>query len=105
MPSQSRPQSLAVARRWLVTLLAAWPALAFAQSSPAISTVVAFSGSQPASAPVRGPDGALYGVTSIVNLVAGGLVYRLQPNGSGIETHLIVSRAARSPSLNLESGF
>ncbi len=89
MPSIRRPQYptfVSRARCWLVALLATLPAVTFAQSTPAVSTLVAFSGSQPAGTPVFGPDGALYGMTSIVNTVTGGLVYRLASDGSGIRT-------------------
>src|SRR5690606_12890373 len=75
------------ASRCLLALIAALPAAAFAQSStPAVSTLAALSGSQTYAAPVRGPDGALYGVTSTINIVTGGLVYRLAVDGSKIET-------------------
>jgi uncharacterized repeat protein (TIGR03803 family) len=67
-------------------LLAAGPAIALAQSSPAISTIVAFSGSQPANGPVRGPDGALYGTTAVITTFTGGLIYRAAADGSRMET-------------------
>lgn len=90
MPPTSRPMPravVAVARRCLLALIGALPAAAFAQSSsPAVSTLAAFSGSQTYATPVLGPDGALYGVTSTVNVVTGGLVYRLAVDGSKIET-------------------
>jgi uncharacterized repeat protein (TIGR03803 family) len=90
MPSTSRlmPRAVApVACRCLLALAAALPAAAFAQSSaPAVSTLAALSGSQTFAAPVLGPDGALYGVTSTINIVTGGLVYRLAVDGSKIET-------------------
>lgn len=90
MPTTSRPMSRTVARaasRSLLALMAAIPAAALAQTAtPAVSTLVAFSGSQVSSAPVRGPDGALYGVTSTINFVTGGLIYRLAADGSKIET-------------------
>mgnify|MGYP003415526270 CR=1 FL=1 len=73
--------------RCLLLLLAALPAAVFAQSStPAVSTLAALSGSQTFATPVLGPDGALYGATSALNIVTGGLVYRLQADGTGIET-------------------
>lgn len=90
MPPTSRlmPRAVApAASRCLLALIAALPAAAFAQSStPAVSTLAALSGSQTYAAPVRGPDGALYGVTSTINIVTGGLVYRLAVDGSKIET-------------------
>jgi len=90
MPSTSRLMSRTAAfeaSRCLLALLAALPAAGFAQSStPAVSTLAALSGSQTYAAPVLGPDGALYGVTSTINIVTGGLVYRLAVDGSKIET-------------------
>jgi uncharacterized repeat protein (TIGR03803 family) len=90
MPSTSRlmPRAVApVASRCLLALIAVLPAAAFAQSSaPAVSTLAALSGSQTYASPVLGPDGALYGVTSTINVVTGGLVYRLAVDGSKIET-------------------
>jgi len=82
------PRAVApVASRCLLALIAALPAAALAQSSsPAVSTLAALSGSQTYAAPVLGPDGALYGVTSTINIVTGGLVYRLAVDGSKIET-------------------
>jgi len=90
MPLISRPKSRAVASvssRCLLALLAGLPVAAFAQSAaPAVSTLAAFSGSQTYSTPVRGPDGALYGVTSAANFITGGLIYRLAVDGSSIDT-------------------
>jgi uncharacterized repeat protein (TIGR03803 family) len=89
MPSFRRPLPHSVAsgaRPWIVALLAAWPAVTLAQSTPAVSTLVAFSGSQVTGTPVRDADGVLYGITSIVNSVTGGLVFRLAANGSSIGT-------------------
>lgn len=90
MPSFSRPMSRALAAvpsRCLLALLAALPAAVFAQSTtPTVSTLAALSGSQTFATPVLGPDGALYGATSALNVVTGGLVYRLAADGSEIET-------------------
>ena len=67
----------------MLALLAALPAAALAQSTtPAVSTLAAFSGSQTFATPVLGPDGALYGATSALNVVTGGLVYRLAADGA-----------------------
>ena len=81
----SRPHVPAVARH-LLLVLATVPALALAQSSPAISTIVAFSNSAVNAGPVRGPDGALYGTTSTVTAVTGGLIYRAAADGSSVRT-------------------
>jgi uncharacterized repeat protein (TIGR03803 family) len=90
MPTTSRSMLRTVARAaspCLLALMAAVPGAALAQTTtPAVSSLVAFSGSQTYAAPVRGPDGALYGVTSTVNIVTGGLIYRLAADGSRIET-------------------
>jgi uncharacterized repeat protein (TIGR03803 family) len=80
------PRFSMLARHLLLALLAAGPVAALAQSTPAISTIVAFSGSQPGGAPVRGPDGALYGTTSVVTAFAGGLIYRAAADGSSMRT-------------------
>jgi len=80
------PQTLLLVRHLLPVLLVASPFAALAQSSPAISTIVAFSGSQPGGTPVRGPDGALYGTTAVVTAVAGGLIYRAAADGSSMRT-------------------
>ena len=85
MSSMSRPHVLAVARH-LLLVLATVPALALAQSSPAISTIVAFSGSAVNAGPVRGPDGALYGTTSTITSTTGGLIYRVAADGSSVRT-------------------
>jgi uncharacterized repeat protein (TIGR03803 family) len=75
------------ARASLLALLAALPGAALAQTtSAAVSTLAAFSGSQAYATPVRGPDGALYGTTSTINFITGGLIYRLTADGSKIET-------------------
>lgn len=70
----------------LPLLVAVAPAVALGQSAPVISTIVAISGSQLNSAPVRGSDGGLYGTTSILSAVAGGLIYRASPDGSSMRT-------------------
>jgi uncharacterized repeat protein (TIGR03803 family) len=66
-------------------LVMAWPAVSPAQTT-AVSTIAAFSGSRASSGPVLGPDGALYGTTSASTSVTGGLLYRLEANGSAIRT-------------------
>jgi uncharacterized repeat protein (TIGR03803 family) len=60
---------------------------ALAQSAtPAVSTVAAFSFSNPAGNLVLGGDGALYGVVAPATSVAGGLVFRAAADGSEIAT-------------------
>jgi hypothetical protein len=80
------PRFPMLARQLLLGLAVASPVAAVAQTGPAISTIVAFSGSQPGGAPVRGPDGALYGTTSVVTAFAGGLIYRAAADGSSMRT-------------------
>jgi MYXO-CTERM domain-containing protein len=82
-----RTRDLRIARRLLLLWVAAAPLPALAQATPpAISTVVAISGSQLGSAPVRGTDGALYGTTSVSTFVAGGLIYRAAADGTSMRT-------------------
>jgi uncharacterized repeat protein (TIGR03803 family) len=88
MTSLSRLRARAAAPRVLPCLLAllGCPALAFAQATPAVSTIVAFSGSTAANTPVFGQDGALYGVNSVGGIVTSGLIYRLATNPPAITT-------------------
>lgn len=68
---------------------AAWlglPGSVLAQTTPAVSTIVAFSGSQPGSVPVLGSDGALYGTATASSSVTGGLIYRSTLDGSQVTT-------------------
>lgn len=85
-PTLRRPRSRMLVRPLLGMLIAMGPAAAFAQAVPTISTIVAFSGSQPANSPVLGPDGSLYGTTSVATAFAGGLIYRAAADGSKMET-------------------
>lgn len=55
-------------------------------ATPAVSTVVAFSISNPVGNLSLGPDGALYGVVAPATSIAGGLVYRAATDGSAIST-------------------
>jgi uncharacterized repeat protein (TIGR03803 family) len=75
-----------LARAWSFVLLAVTPVVALAQATPELSTIVAFSGSQVSSNAVLGPDGALYGTTSAVSIVTGGLIYRAEADGSSVQT-------------------
>ena len=88
MMSMSRPQARAAVPRALPCLLAllACPAVAFAQATPAVSSIVAFSGSTAANTPVIGPDGSLYGVNSVGGVVTSGLIYRLALSPPAITT-------------------
>jgi uncharacterized repeat protein (TIGR03803 family) len=60
--------------------------LAHAQGTPAVSSLYAFSISNPTGNVVRGADGAIYGVAAPATSVAGGLIYRAAVDGSSIET-------------------
>ena len=94
--SRSRPA--ARASHWLAVLLVSAPVIALAQTTPAVSTIVAFSSSQPNSAPVRGPDGALYGTTSVASSATGGLIYRAEVDGTAIVTlHQLTISEGYSP--------
>lgn len=86
MPSMPRIRAATLVRASLLALLASAPTGAFAQTSPAVSTIVAFSGSQATSNAVLGPDGALYGTTSASSIVTGGLIYRAATDGSSVST-------------------
>lgn len=86
MSPMRSPHVLAIVRHLLLALLAGAPAAALAQSSPAVSTIVAFSGSQASNGVAVGPDGALYGTTALITTATGGLIYRAEANGSGIRT-------------------
>jgi uncharacterized repeat protein (TIGR03803 family) len=86
MPEILPNTGLRRSRRLLPLMLAIAPAVALAQSAPAISTIVAISGSQLNNAPVPGSDGALYGTTSVATLVTGGLIYRASRDGASMRT-------------------
>jgi uncharacterized repeat protein (TIGR03803 family) len=66
-----------------VTALLA-PALAPGQST--VSTVVAFSSSEPNGGIVVGRDGGYYGTVSSTSQVTGGLVYRVSVDGTQVKT-------------------
>jgi len=57
-----------------------------AQTTPAVSTIVAFSLSNPVGNLVKGADGALYGVASPATSVTGGVIYRTTVDGSDVRT-------------------
>jgi uncharacterized repeat protein (TIGR03803 family) len=57
-----------------------------AQTPPAISTIVAFSLSNPVGNLVKGADGALYGVASPATSVTGGIIYRTTVDGTDVRT-------------------
>lgn len=100
MPSTCRFPSPVFHRSayWLAALLLAAPAVATAQTSPTVSTIVAFSGSQPTASPVRGPDGALYGTTTVASSLTGGLIYRAELDGTAIESlHQLTINEGYSP--------
>ncbi len=86
MPSMPRIHAATLARASSLLFLAVAPMFASAQTAPALSTIVAFSGSQVASNAVLGPDGALYGTTSAASIVTGGLIYRAATDGSSVRT-------------------
>lgn len=57
-----------------------------AQTTPAVSQIVAFYPSKPAGNLVRGTDGALYGTAVYTSRVSGGVIYRATIDGSSITT-------------------
>ena len=88
MTPMSRLPASAAAPRVLSCLIAlvACPATVFAQATPAVSSIVSFSGSSAANTPVFGPDGSLYGVNSVGGVVTSGLIYRLAIDPPAITT-------------------
>jgi hypothetical protein len=72
------------------TLLLAtlFPTLARTQAAePVVSTVLSLSGSRPQGGVVLGPDGQLYGASSVtVSGQIGGLIYRVKPDGTSVGT-------------------
>jgi len=66
--------------------LAALPFASVVEAAPAVSTVVAFSGSSPSGNLVLGLDGALYGTAATTTSVTGGLIFRVMPDGSSVKT-------------------
>jgi uncharacterized repeat protein (TIGR03803 family) len=100
MPSTRRSPipTVRLASHWLAVLLVSAPVITLAQTTPAVSTIVAFSSSQPNAAPVRGPDGALYGTTSVASSTTGGLIYRAEVDGTAIVTlHQLTINEGYSP--------
>ena len=88
MTPMSRLPARAAALHVLPYLLAllACPAAVLAQTTPAVSSIVSFSGSTAANTPVFGDDGSLYGVNSVGGVVTSGLIYRLAINPPAITT-------------------
>ncbi len=69
----------------LATLTLVLASIAEAQT-PAVSPVLAFSGSRPPDGVILGPDGALYGAATTSSSVTGGLIFRATTDGSSVET-------------------
>ncbi len=70
-----------------------------AQTSSAVSTIVAFSLSNPTGNLVQGADGALYGVASPATSITGGIIYRTTLDGSDVRTlYQLQPEDALSPS-------
>jgi len=78
--------------------LAALPFASVVESAPAVSTVVAFSGSSPSGNLVLGSDGALYGTAATTTSVTGGLIFRVMPDGSSVTTIHQLARASEGQS-------
>lgn len=75
-----------VARVALAAVLFTVSFAASGQSAPAVSTIVAFSGSVPSGGVVKGDDGALYGTGTSNSIVSGGVVYRSTLDGLSVKT-------------------
>ena len=74
-------------------------------AAPAVSTVVAFSLSNPTGNPVKGPDGALYGMANPVTSVSGGVIWRAAVDGSDVRTlYQLTPDDAVSPGAGLTVG-
>jgi uncharacterized repeat protein (TIGR03803 family) len=86
---QRSPPKTAMLPHWAYSLLAAiglfGAPLAQAQT-PAVSTVLAMSGSRNPDGVILGPDRALYGASAASSSVTGALFYRVTPDGSSVET-------------------
>ena len=57
-----------------------------AQTTPAVSTILALSQSSPVGNLVKGADGALYGTSATSSSLTGGLIYRSTVDGSDVRT-------------------
>jgi uncharacterized repeat protein (TIGR03803 family) len=73
---------------WLTVVLAFAQSPVWAQDEdPAVSVVLALSGSRTLGGVVRGPDGDLYGAASVtVGGQAGGLIFKVEPDGENVRT-------------------
>ena len=85
-PTLSSP-SIRLLRALACVSLLVVPFVARGQAAtPAVSTIVAFSASDPNGGIVAGADGGLYGTTSSASSVTGGLIYRSSADGSLVKT-------------------
>lgn len=66
--------------------LGLFTAVGRAQTTPAVSTILALSQSSPVGNLVKGADGALYGTSSTSTSLTGGLIYRSTVDGSDVRT-------------------
>jgi uncharacterized repeat protein (TIGR03803 family) len=109
MPSMRLVDSVPFVRLARVLLSAGLltaPIVSFGQATtPAVSTVVAFSASIPNGGLVVGADGALYGTTASTSTVTGGLVYRATVDGSSVKTLVqLQNNEAYAPNAGLLRG-
>jgi uncharacterized protein (TIGR03382 family) len=89
----------------LVVAFALLPLAAFGQSTPAVSTIIAFSASETSARPILGPDGGLYGTARVTSFGASGLIYRAEPDGSQVQTvYQLGERDGISPQAGLVLG-
>ena len=70
----------------LAALAVAAVSVAEAQTTPAVSPVLALSGSRIADGVIVGPDGALYGASATSISTTGGLIFRVTTDGTSVET-------------------
>jgi uncharacterized repeat protein (TIGR03803 family) len=73
---------------WLAVALAFVQSIASAQDDdPAVSVVLALSGSRVFGNVVKGPDGNFYGAASVtIGGQAGGLIFKVEPDGENVST-------------------
>lgn len=80
------PSLARIARRAWPLLVAALPLPAQAQDAPAVSPILAFSGSETMAEVTLGPDNRLYGPALSTTFVTGGLIYSTTLDGSDVNT-------------------
>jgi uncharacterized repeat protein (TIGR03803 family) len=72
--------------RCLITVVGLAAAPLVHGQTPAVSPVLAMSGSRNLDGVTLGPDGALYGASSAQSSATGGLIYRVTSDGTGVDS-------------------